>query len=51
MFLRLPFAISFSVFIYIYMYICIIIRDNVTYEGFRVLDSRHLIVVYIYNVD
>ena len=26
------------VIIYMYIYICSIIRDNVTYEGFRILD-------------
>ena len=26
------------IYVYIYMYVCIMIRDNVTYEGFRVLD-------------
>ena len=36
-FLKLPFAVSFSV-LYTYIYICIIIRDNVAYGGFRVLD-------------
>ena len=25
-------------YIYIYIYVCVIMRDNVTYEGFRVLD-------------
>ena len=30
----------YSVYIvYIYIYVCFIIRDNVAYEGFRVLDN------------
>ena len=36
-------TIFFNLYIYIhiysYIYICIIIRDNVAYEGFRVLDT------------
>ena len=32
--------ILFAVYslLYVYIYICIIIRDNVMYEGFRILD-------------
>ena len=28
----------YTIMYYIYIFICIIIRDNVAYEGFRVLD-------------
>ena len=37
MILKLLFVVSFSDS-FIYIYICIIMRDNVAYEGFGVLD-------------